>query len=49
MTLAAFFSGFMAWITEFSSKSSPIDFVLILSHWDIFLIGIKNTVWYWWA
>jgi len=44
MTLAAFFSGFMAWITEFSSKSSPIDFVLILSHWDIFLIGIKNTV-----
>ena len=44
MTLAAFFSGFMAWITEFSSKSSPVDFVLILSHWDIFLIGIKNTV-----
>ena len=44
MMLAASFADFMAWITEFSAKSSPIDFVLILSHWDIFLIGIKNTV-----
>jgi arginine/ornithine transport system permease protein len=24
--------------------SSPIDVVLILSHWDIFLVGIRNTV-----
>ena len=44
MMAAAGVSGFTAWITEFSAKSSPVDFVLILSHWDIFLIGIKNTV-----
>jgi arginine/ornithine transport system permease protein len=31
-------------ITEFSEKSAPIDFVLILSHWDIFLQGMLNTV-----
>jgi len=35
---------FLGKVVEFSTKSSPIDFVLILSHWDIFLIGIKNTV-----
>jgi len=31
-------------IEEFSEKESPVDFILILSHWDIFLVGIKNTV-----
>lgn len=31
-------------ITRFSEQSAPIDFVLILSHWDIFAIGIMNTV-----
>ncbi|MCA3561605.1 MAG: ABC transporter permease subunit [Aestuariivirga sp.] len=34
----------LALIAEFSEKQSPIDFVLILSHWDIFLTGIKNTI-----
>jgi arginine/ornithine transport system permease protein len=31
-------------ITAFSETSAPIDFVLILSHWDIFLQGMLNTV-----
>ena len=37
-------SELLSHISEFSEKQSPIDFVLILSHWDIFLTGIKNTV-----
>ncbi|MBL9049964.1 MAG: ABC transporter permease subunit [Tabrizicola sp.] len=34
----------LAAITVFSETSAPIDFVLILSHWDIFLRGMLNTV-----
>jgi arginine/ornithine transport system permease protein len=34
----------LAAITAFSETSAPIDFVLILSHWDIFLQGMLNTV-----
>lgn len=44
MLLANSISDFVAGITEFSSKSSPIDFVLILSYWETFLTGIKNTI-----
>jgi arginine/ornithine transport system permease protein len=44
MTGAADLSGFMAWLAEFSAKTSPVDFILILSHWEIFLTGIRNTV-----
>jgi len=31
-------------IIEYSSTDAPIDFVLILSHWDVFLIGAQNTL-----
>jgi len=31
-------------ITAFSETAAPIDFFLILSHWDIFLQGMLNTV-----
>lgn len=31
-------------IAAFSETDSPIDFFLILQHWDLFLEGIKNTV-----
>jgi arginine/ornithine transport system permease protein len=34
----------LAAIKAFSETSAPIDFVLILSHWDIFLQGMLNTV-----
>lgn len=34
----------LAAIKAFSETSAPVDFVLILSHWDIFLQGILNTV-----
>lgn len=34
----------LAAIKAFSETSAPIDFVLILSHWDIFLRGMLNTV-----
>lgn len=34
----------LAAIKAFSESSAPIDFVLILSHWDIFLQGMLNTV-----
>lgn len=34
----------LAAIKAFSETSAPIDFVLILSHWDIFVQGILNTV-----
>ncbi|MFM7333634.1 MAG: ABC transporter permease [Tabrizicola sp.] len=34
----------LAAIAAFSETSAPIDFVLILSHWDIFLQGMLNTV-----
>lgn len=34
----------LATIKAFSETSAPIDFVLILSHWDIFLQGMLNTV-----
>lgn len=34
----------LAAISAFSENSAPIDFVLILSHWDIFLQGTVNTV-----
>ncbi len=44
MTAAASLSDIMARIAAFSATSSPVDFVLILSHWEIFLTGLKNTV-----
>lgn len=31
-------------ITDFSSNSSPIDFVLILSQWQLFARGLLNTL-----
>jgi len=31
-------------ITDFSSNVSPIDFVLILSHWQLFAAGLANTL-----
>jgi len=34
----------LAAIKAFSETSAPIDFVLMLSHWDIFLQGMLNTV-----
>jgi arginine/ornithine transport system permease protein len=34
----------LAAVTAFSETSAPIDFVLVLSHWDIFLRGTLNTV-----
>ena len=34
----------LAAIQAFSETSAPIDFVLILSHWDTFLQGMLNTV-----
>lgn len=34
----------LAAIKVFSETSAPIDFVLILSHWDIFLRGVLNTI-----
>jgi len=37
-------SEFQAWITDFSAHSAPVDFVLILSHWDTFAWGTLNTV-----
>lgn len=30
-------------VTDFSSNVSPIDFVLILSHWQLFATGLANT------
>lgn len=35
---------FQIWITEFSAHSAPVDFVLILSHWNTFAWGTLNTV-----
>lgn len=34
----------LAAITAYSAENAPIDFVLILSHWDIFLQGMLNTI-----
>ncbi|MFZ4687257.1 MAG: ABC transporter permease [Hyphomonadaceae bacterium] len=34
----------LAAIKAFSETSAPVDFVLILSHWDIFLQGMLNTI-----
>ncbi len=34
----------MAAIADFSANSAPIDFVLILSHWQLFAQGMVNTV-----
>jgi arginine/ornithine transport system permease protein len=31
------------WLSEFSANSSPIDFVLIASHWQLFATGLLNT------
>lgn len=31
-------------ITDFSSNISPIDFVLVMSHWQLFAIGTLNTL-----
>ena len=31
-------------IRDFSEHASPVDFVLIAQHWDMFLTGIANTV-----
>ncbi len=31
-------------IREFSADSSPLDFMVILDHWDLFLTGIWNTL-----
>lgn len=36
--------GFLEALREFSEKASPIDFVIIAEHWDIFLLGIWNTL-----
>lgn len=35
---------FQTWVTDFSAHSAPVDFMLILSHWDIFAWGTLNTV-----
>ena len=34
----------LAAIRAFSETSAPIDFVLILSHWDIFLQGMEQCL-----
>ena len=37
-------TGFLDALVTFSRESSPIDFVLIAQHYDLFLQGIVNTV-----
>ena len=36
--------GFLGWLADFSTNVSPIDFVLIASHYDLFLQGAWNTL-----
>lgn len=31
-------------ITDFSSNTSPIDFMLVLAHWQLFARGVVNTL-----
>jgi len=36
--------GFLEALREFSTNTSPLDFMLILQNWDLFLQGLVNTV-----
>ena len=37
-------SELFTFLTEYSEKHSPLDFMLVLKHWDLFLRGVGNTV-----
>jgi arginine/ornithine transport system permease protein len=36
--------GFVESLRAFSSDSSPLDFMLVFEHWDLFLTGVWNTI-----
>lgn len=36
--------GFLTALKEFSENASPLDFFVIAEHWDLFLLGIWNTI-----
>ena len=36
--------GFIESLKAFSANSSPLDFMLVFEHWDLFLQGVVNTV-----
>ena len=36
--------GFVESLRAFSGESSPLDFMLVFEHWDLFLTGVWNTI-----